>query len=171
MKRVHSWYQLQKDNQGWEKIEPDSVVVDLIADKKWCLDLSYCHDSLRSLLEPHHVSKSQTDFFVVTELELSKFPLEAVFKLIHTRYNHACVGGYVALLSYYLTSNKKYCNLSGSYSENINQVFVDNFDYVNKLENKSCVIDFPIDQVKDGQLIEGANFIFVHPNIRYVLWK
>jgi len=171
MKRLHPWHQLQKDHQGWEHIAPDLFLVDLLSNKDWCLDLTYCHDSLRVLLEPHHVNKAQTDFFIITELELSKLPLDILFRLIRTQYNNSESGGYVALLSYYITSNKKYCDLNGSYSENINKVFVDNFDYVNKLENKSSVIDFPINQIKDGQLLEGTNFLFVHPNIRYLLWK
>jgi hypothetical protein len=107
----------------------------------------------------------------LTDIELGKLPLETFFKLVRKKYNDSKFGGYIAVLSYYLNTNVVRHDLQGSYSENIAQVFSENLSYVNRLENLSSVTDFPINKTKNNVLIEGSNFIFVHPNIRYFLWK
>ena len=115
--------------------------------------------------------KSQVDFFVITDLELSKFPLDMFFKLVEKQYKNSSTGGYIACLSYYINSRKQYAGLGDSYSKNISMVFNQELSFAARLENYSQVFDRPIDPVVNNQLVEGANFIFVHPNIRYFLWK
>jgi hypothetical protein len=171
MKRYHDWYKLQKDFQGWKTIEPDAEVTAIVSQKKWCLNLDYCHSSLKNLLEKYHVPKTKVDFFVITDLELSKLPLDIVFKLITHHYNNSSTGGYIACLSYYLNPRKNYTGLSNSYSTNIDTVFRSALSFVDQIENRSVVTDHPINKLINGQLVEGSNFIFVHPNIRYFLWK
>ena len=94
-----------------------------------------------------------------------------LFKLFRNQYLKSQVGGYIAVLSYYINSKTRYNNLGNSYSKNIEQVFGQGLSFANKIENQSCVTDYPILVTKNGQLLEGSNFIFVHPNIRYLLWK
>lgn len=171
MKRYHDWYKLQKDCQGWDAIQPDVDVVNMVSQNHWCLNLDHCHQSLKSLLEKYHVPKSQVDFFVITDPELSKFPLDIIFKLVEKQYTLSSVGGYMACLSYYLNSRKKYTGLGDSYNQNIKQVFEQELSFAVRVQCHSQVLDRPIDQVVNGQLVEGSNFIFVHPNIRYFLWK
>jgi hypothetical protein len=62
--------------------------------------------------------------------------------------------------------------MSDSYSKNIDFVFRENFSYADHIENYSIVQDYPL-KITDEQdnLIEGSNYIFVHPNIRYFLMK
>jgi hypothetical protein len=171
MKRYSNWYNLQKDFQGWQIIQPDLDVETVVSKNNWCLDLEYCHPSLRELLEKYHIPKSTVDFFVVTELELSKLPLDVFFKLIKRQYENSSTGGYIACLSYYLNCKKSYTDLSNSYSNNINTVFDQELSFATRTENHSVVMDYPINKILNGELIEGSNFIFVHPNIRYFLWK
>jgi hypothetical protein len=171
MKRYHNWYNLQKDFQGWQSIKPDMDVVNIVSQNNWCLDLEYCHASLKQLLRKYHAPKSTVDFFVVTELELSKLPLDLFFKIIKRQYENSSTGGYIACLSYYLNCRKSYAGLGDSYSSNIDIVFREELFFANQIENCSKVTDHPINILSDGNLIEGSNFIFVHPNIRYFLWK
>ena len=171
MKRYHDWYKLQKDFQGWDTIQPDADVVNVVSQNDWCLNLDHCHASLKNLLEKYHVPKPQVDFFVITDLELSKFPLDMFFRLVEKQYKNSLTGGYIACLSYYLNSRKKYAGLTDSYSKNISMVFDQELSFAEQVENHSQVFDRPIAEVVDGQLVEGSNFIFVHPNIRYFLWK
>lgn len=171
MKRNPDWYQLQHDYQGWDEIAPDQILIDFVAGKQWCLNLEYCHDNLKIKLMPHHVEKPTVDFFVTTQLELSKIPLEILFKLFKDQYSKVRVGGYIALLSYYINSKRQYDNLADSYSQNISQVFSQELAFANNIEDHSRIIEFPILVTKNNQLFEGSNFIFVHPNIRYFLWK
>jgi hypothetical protein len=146
-------------------------VANRLKSTNWTLDLSYCHRSLKEMLMPCTTAHQYSDFFVLTDIELGKLPLETFFKLVRKKYNDSKFGGYIAVLSYYLNTNVVRHDLQGSYSENIAQVFSENLSYVNRLENLSSVTDFPINKTKNNVLIEGSNFIFVHPNIRYFLWK
>lgn len=170
MKHI-DWYNLQKKFQGWDDIVPDNNLVKFLSDKKWCLDLTRCHESLQKKLQPYHVNKPKVDFFVTTDIELSKLPLEVLFKLFRTQYTASEIGGYIAVLSYYINCNTRYQNLTDSYKNNIDLIFKKNFSYVQTIENQSCVTEYPIYNIKNDKLIEGSNFIFVHPNIRYFLWK
>lgn len=168
---IEDWYQIQKEYQGWNEILPDYKIIELVAKQSWSLNLKHCHKNLRDKLKPYHVEKSEIDFSVITDIELSKLPLKFIFKMIKNEYQTAKVGVYVALLSYYLNT-PPYNNLpSVPYSENIATVFKQNLSFANQIENKSCVIDNPITKSNCNILIEGSNFIFVHPNIRYFLWK
>lgn len=171
MKRYHDWYKLQKDFQGWQSIKPDMDVVNVVSQNNWCLDLEYCHSSLKELLKKYHVSKSTVDFFVVTEIELSKLPLDLFFKIVKNYYEKSTTGGYMACLSYYLNCRKSYTGLGDSYSNNIDIVFRQEMYFANQIENCSEVTNYPLNKLRNGHLIEGSNFIFVHPNIRYFLWK
>ena len=170
-KRVHNWYQLQQDIQGWNEIKPDQDVVDRLAGKHWNINLSKCHDNLKQKLLPHIVKKSELDFFVITDLEFSKMPLNVLFKYYKDCYKKSKFGIYISVLSYYINSPTKYKHLTDTYSKNIDLIFRENLNFVNRIENVSDVNDWPINIVKDNSLIEGSNFIFVHPNVRYFLWK
>ena len=170
-KRIHNWYQLQQDMQGWGEIKPDQVIVDYLLDKQWSLELSKCHNNLKQKLLPYNVNKSHPDFFIITELELSKIPLDILFKYYRSCYEKSKFGIYISVLSYYINSSTKYKDLTGTYSENIDVIFRKNLNFANRIENLSDVNDWPLYHTKNGQLVEGANFIFVHPNIRYFLWK
>ena len=171
MKRYHDWYNLQKKFQGWDIIQSDTNVVNVVSQSNWCLNLDHCHQSLKNLLEKYHVPKPQVDFFVITDLELSKLPLDIFFKLIEKQYKNSSTGGYIACLSYYINARKQYAGLGDSYSKNISMVFNQELCFADRVENHSEVFDCPIKEVVDGKLVEGSNFIFVHPNIRYFLWK
>jgi hypothetical protein len=171
MKRHHNWYNLQKDFQGWQIIKPDADIRNLVSKNNWCLNLDYCHSSLKELLIQYHVPKSVVDFFVITDLELSKFPLDVFFKLVKHQYENSSIGGYIACLSYYINSRKSYIGLGNSYCDNINTVFQNELYFASRIENCSVVVDYPINKLSGDVLIEGTNFIFVHPNIRYFLWK
>lgn len=172
MKRSHDWYKLQQEYQGWAEIRADYDVLHRVQNQKWSFDIQHCHKSLANLLTTHACTKkTHTDFFVLTDLELSKLPLETLFKIIKFKYEQSSVGGYVAILSYYINNQKRLEKLGDSYPTNIDTVFRENFSYVRKIECVSNIIENPIDVIVDGQLLEGSNFIFVHPNIRYFLWK
>ena len=171
MKRYHNWHNLQRDFQGWQIIQPDLDVEHVVSQNNWCLNLEYCHSSLKEQLKKYHVPKPTMDFFVVTELELSKLPLDIFFKLVKHQYDNSSTGGYIACLSYYLNCRKSYTDLGNSYRDNISMVFDQELSFAMSTENCSAVTDYPINNLLNGELIEGSNFIFVHPNIRYFLWK
>lgn len=171
MKRYHDWYSLQKNFQGWDEIRPDHDVLTKLQDRRWSMDLTHCHENLKRLLREVDVAGDQQDFFIITDLELSKFPLHMFFKIVEKKYQKSRYGGYIAALSYYLNPRRPDHDLSGTYSENIDRVFRSNLHFANKIECVSQVNDDPISIVVDNRLLEGTNFIFVHPNIRYYLWK
>jgi hypothetical protein len=168
---VPDWYKLQQQIHGFSEIQPDQEVIDRLANKNWNIDLTHAHTNLKNKLAPYSVPKSSLDFFVMTDMEISKFPLEMIFKIIKSKFESCTNGGYISLLSYYLVSKTKYPKLTGTYSDNIDTVFRENLKFVTEIEDKSVVIDEPINVVRNGRLYEGNNFIFVHPNIRYWLWK
>lgn len=171
MKRYHNWYKLQQDFQGWKGISPDKVVLDRIREKNWSIDLRYCHFSLQQALANFESKNNRPDFFIMSDLEIGKLPLDVVFKMIKQFYDNSKFGGYIAILSYYLNVRKPDRTLTGSFKQNIETVFSRNLSYVSNLENLSTVNDYPINTLENGVLLEGTNFIFVHPNIRYFLWK
>jgi len=169
-RRNPDWYDLQKKVQGWDEIAPDQKIIDLVADKGWSLDVSRCHDNLKTKLRQFHVDKPHTDFSVITDLELSKLPLPFVIKMIKHYYEKSNIGVYVAMLSYYINSPERF-DLADNYPNNLARVFEMKFNFANSIEDHSCVSDLPINHTHGGALLEGSNFIFVHPNIRYFLWK
>jgi len=171
MKRYHDWYKLQQDFQGWNGITPDETVINRLSDKNWSIDTKHCHLSLKQSLSKFSNETGSSDFFILTDVEIGKLPLDVFFKIVKKKYESSKHGGYIAILSYYLNVKVSDPSLTGSYKENIETVFSNNLSYVSNLENVSDVVDFPINIVVDDELVEGANFIFVHPNIRYFLWK
>lgn len=172
-KRFHDWYKLQKDQQGWTSIPPDRVLAGILAPMNLSLNFDYCHYSIKELLGEFQCMPDKTpDLFVITDIELSKQPLEKLFAFCQDCYNKSNRGVYLATLSYYLSPLFFDKTLSGSYSENIDTVFRRNFSYADRIENLSTVIDYPLTVAhKQGHMIEGSNYIFVHPNIKYFLWK
>jgi hypothetical protein len=172
-KRFHDWYDIQKKMQGWEAIPSDLAVVEKLMPLDITINFDYCHYGLRNLLQDFECpAGDQPDFFIITDLELGKRNLEDLFVLYREYYEKSKAGIYVAALSYYLQTTKTYDNLTGSYSENIDTVFRSNLNFANKVENYSTVMDYPVDAAQlCGTMIEGSNYIFVHPNVKYFLWK
>jgi hypothetical protein len=172
-KRFHDWYKMQKDIQGWDTIPPDDVLASRIAPMELSLNFDYCHYSIKKLLgEFKCKSDQQPDLFIITDIELSKLRFDELFGLYQDCYNKSKRGVYIAALSYYLSPMNFDETLSGSYSENIDTVFRMNCAFADQIENLSTVIDNPLQLAhQQGHMIEGNNYIFVHPNIKYFLWK
>jgi hypothetical protein len=47
-KRYHDWYKLQKDYQGWQNINPDMVVTEILQPLNLKINFDYCHVSFIS---------------------------------------------------------------------------------------------------------------------------
>jgi hypothetical protein len=167
IKRNHDWYELQKVNQKWDLLEIDKFVFNKIPNN-FSVNVKYAHSSLKNLY--NNLDKNN-DFYIISDLSISKFPLENIIKIIKKLYNLSNFGVYVSLLSYYITPKKNLSDLPDSYEESLKIYFEEKFSFANKIENYSVVSDNPLNLLKNNHLIEGANFIFVHPNIRYFLWK
>jgi hypothetical protein len=172
-KRYHDWYKLQKDAQGWENINPDTVVAEKLKSMDLTINFDYCHYGLRNMLvEFECESTAQPDFYIITDLELSKKPLSELFDFYHDCYKKSQVGIYLAALSYYLEPDVVDPTLQGPYSKNIVTVFEKKLNFATHIENFSTVMDYPtVVAGQEGIMREGANYIFVHPNVRYFLWK
>lgn len=172
-KRFHDWYKLQKEHQGWDNIHPDVVVAEKLRPMNLSINFDYCHYSLKDMLsEFEHTSESNPDFYIITDIELSKKPFSELFALYRECYNKSIKGIYIAALSYYLEPDCVDPRLTGPYSKNIDTVFRKNLSYASQVEEYSTVMDYPLLVAnKQGTMIEGRNFIFVHPNIKYFLWK
>ncbi len=172
-KRFHDWYDIQKKVQGWHAIPADIAVVEKLLPMKLSINFDYCHYGLKNLLREFECAPDiRPDFFIITDLELGKRRLDDLFSLYQKCYENSKVGIYIAALSYYLEPRKIYPDLAGSYSKNIDTVFRSELSFVNVIENYSTIIDYPVDVAnQQGRMVEGANYIFVHPNIKYFLWK
>lgn len=171
-KRNHDWYKLQKDyNLFSNAIPADVAVFNRLKHKNWNINFAHAHYALRDLFGGTSF-ESAYDFAIITDIELSKQNLSDVVQLIKKLYDQSLHGVYIALLSYYIVPDKLRPELVGTYSENLEQVLQEMFKFSHKQENLSTVYDYPL-QTRwiDGRLDEGANFIFVHPNIKYYLWK
>jgi hypothetical protein len=164
---------MQKDVQGWISIPPDTVLANTVAPLDLSLNFDYSHYSIKQLLGAFEcIPGQQPDLYVITDIELSKLRLEELFTFYQDCYNKSKRGIYVAALSYYLSPLNFDETLLGTYSENIDTVFRMNCSFADRIDNLSTVIDYPL-QVAHQQhyMIEGSNYIFVHPNIKYFLWK
>jgi hypothetical protein len=172
-KRHHDWYKLQKDYQGWQNINPDMVVTEILQPLNLKINFDYCHYGLKDMLNTYQcVNDEIADFYIITDIELSKKPLSELFSLYRNCYNKSRVGIYIAALSYYLESDIVVPLINDAYSKTISEVFKKNLDFATRIEEYSTVIDYPIAVANsNGSMIEGANYIFVHPNIKYFLWK
>ena len=164
------WYHLQKKIQGWNEISADQGILDLVESNDWCVDVSYAHDNLRRRLA-HRIS-CRPDFFVVSHLQLGKLPIETITDIVRQQFDSARCGGYVALLSYYLNSIRRYDCMGDTYSQTIDLVLRQLWEFSPGIENVSTMTDYPIlNALRHERLIEGTNFLFVHGNVRYFLWK
>jgi hypothetical protein len=172
-KRYHDWYKLQKDAQGWKNLNPDIVVAEKLKSMDLTINFDYCHYGLRNMLVEFECdSTTQPDFYIITDLELSKKSLPELFDFYHDCYKKSRVGIYLAALSYYLEPDIVDPTLQGPYSKNIANVFEKKLNFATQIENFSTVMDYPIIVANQEKIMrEGANYIFVHPNIRYFLWK
>ena len=172
-KRFHDWFKMQKDIQGWTAIPPDIALANILAPMDLSLNFDYCHYSIKRLLSAFECAPDQQpDLYVITDIELSKHRLEELFILYQDCYNKSKCGIYVAALSYYISPLSFDETLPGTYSENIDTVFRKNCSFADRIENLSTVIDYPLQLAHEqGYMIEGSNYIFVHPNIKYFLWK
>jgi len=172
-KRFHDWYKMQKDVQGWNNIPADITLANILAPMDLSLNFDYCHYSIKQLLGIFEcMPDQQPDLYIITDIELSKLRLEELFSFYQDCYNKSNRGIYIAALSYYLSPINFDETLSGTYSKNIDAVFRKNCLFANRIENLSTVIDYPLQLAhQQGYMLEGANYIFVHPNIKYFLWK
>lgn len=172
-KRFHDWYKMQKNQQGWENIPSDIDLANILVPMSLSLNFDYCHYSIKQLLgEFECTPNQQPDLYVITDIELSKLRLEELFALYQDCYNKSLRGIYIAALSYYLSPLNFDETLIGSYSENIDTVFRRNCLFADRIDNLSTVIDYPLQLAHEqGYMVEGSNYIFVHPNIKYFLWK
>lgn len=172
-KRYHDWYRIQQEVQRWKSIPPDLAVAEKLIPMSLTINFDYCHYGLKNLLLDFECPPGERpDFYVVTELELGKKPLEQLFEFYRELYENSRVGIYIATLSYYINVDRLYPDLTAPYSKNIDLVFRQNLSFADNIENASTVIDFPlIEAEKENFLVEGSNYIFVHPNIKYWLWK
>ena len=172
-KRFHDWYKMQKDVQGWNTIPPDTVLADILAPMDLSLNFDYCHYSIKQLLNAFECTPGQQpDLYVITDIELSKLRFAELFSLYQDCYSKSKRGIYIAALSYYLAPMSFDETLAGTYSENIDAVFRNNCSFAARIENLSTVIDYPLQLAhQQGYMLEGNNYIFVHPNIKYFLWK
>lgn len=172
IKRIEDWYKLQKDYGSLDQIPADLFVYKQICDYNWKINFKHCHYSLQNMFKDNTSYNKDYDFGIITDIELSKLKLNQLIKLVKHMYTESKYGIYFSALSYYLNPNNTDKNLSGMYSQNINTVFLELLNFVDRIENYSEVYDYPL-QTRwiNNELHEGANFIFVHPNIRYFLWK
>lgn len=162
------WYKLQKSYHNFDAITPDIELYNRIIDKKASVDLTRSHDSLRHLLRDMPKGR---DIIVISNVEISKLPLEKIITYVKNCYINCQFGVYVSLLSYYITPSVVDSQLPHNYSHACSKYFNNAFDFANQIENLSCITDYPIYNSVDNHLKEGSNFLFVHPNIRYWLWK
>jgi hypothetical protein len=164
---------MQKDVQGWNNILPDKVLANILAPMDLSLNFDYSHYSIKQLLGMFEcMPDQQPDLYIITDIELSKLCLEELFAFYQDCYNKSKRGIYVAALSYYLSPLNFDDTLPGTYSENIDTVFRMNCSFADRIDNLSTVIDHPLQLAhQQGHMIEGSNYIFVHPNIKYLLWK
>jgi hypothetical protein len=173
VKRVHDWYKLQKDVGSLTSIPQDKRIYDRLKHKDWKINFKFCHDGLKQMFEQKGKDNDKNyDFALITDIELSKKKLSEFKSIAKMLYTDSRYGIYVSALSYYLNPDKHDTSLSGSYSENISKVFHELFSFADRVEDESEVHDFPLKTNRiNGILQEGANYIFVHPNIRFYLWK
>lgn len=170
--RYPDWYKLQKDIQGWEYIPADFALANKLIDMNLTINFDYCHNGLKELLPGCETNSDQPDFFIITDIELSKMPLTNLVDLCKECYIRSNVGIYISILSYYLNPQFVRPDLPESHPESIDLVLRELFSFSNRIENWSEIMEFPIEEAnRVGKMIEGSNFIFVHPNIRYFLWK
>lgn len=168
IKKPVDWYNLQKKFQGWDEIDPDQKIITIVKDLKLSVDTKFAHLNLKNKL---NFAKKGSDLILLTDMELSKISFETLLKIIRAKYKESGKCLYFSLSSYYLNPKNKNKSLSESYQKSIEELFAKELFYVTKIENLSIVNDYPIKNFKDKKLLEGSNFIFVHPNIRYFLWK
>jgi hypothetical protein len=172
-KRFPDWYKLQKDVQGWDSISPDMLLANRLAQCSLTINFDYCHYGLKNILKDFECPVNQRpDFYIITDIELSKKSLSELFGLYQECYEKSKVGIYIAALSYYLEPDQVFDNLTESYSKNIDTVFREHLRFAHTIEDWSTVIDYPVEVAnKEGIFREGSNYIFVHPNVKYFLWK
>ena len=172
VKRIDDWYKLQKDYGTLTEIPADLMVYHQIHKHNWKINFEHCHYGLQNLFNDTTSYTEDYDFAIITDIELSKLKLSQLVDLVKNMYTNSRHGVYFSALSYYLNPDITDKQLCGDYSENIDTVFSKLFAFADQIEEYSEVYDYPLQTrwIKN-KLHEGANYIFVHPNIRYFLWK
>lgn len=170
--RYPDWYKLQKDMQGWEYIPSDFALANRLSEMNLKINFDYCHYGLKDLLPGTETDSDQPDFFILTDIELSKTRLENLVEFYRECYDRSKVGIYISILSYYLSPTIVRPDLPESYPASIDIMIRELCSFAGRIENWSEVVEFPVEEAnRVGEMIEGTNYIFVHPNIRYFLWK
>ena len=94
-KRYHDWYRVQQRAQGWNSVPADLAVAEKLRPMALKINFDYCHYGLKSLLQEFECpAAQQPDFYIVTELELGKKPLEQLFDFYRGLYENSRVGMY-----------------------------------------------------------------------------
>lgn len=160
-----NWYRTQQKVLGFTEIFADAELMRRIGDRS--VNLTYAHNNLKQKL--HHIGN---DIALITDIDVSKkIYVDDIVKLVRRQYDLVNVGVYVSLLSYWITPRKTDKSLPESYADSIKIYFNKQFDFAKKIEDVSICNDDSMRINESGRLEEGSNFIFVHPNIRYWLWK
>lgn len=170
------WKELQKKMCWFEDIKADAIIKQFVdSHPSATFDVEWAAPDIKKYVEANAAVGS--DFFIITNREFSKNSLPRIEEIIHQKMAAASIGGYVALLSYYLNWTGKDVDktLPDLMSKAVD-CWVNKFPY--RVDNVSQVNDYPIyksDSVNYRDtargLYEGKNFLFSHPNVRFWLWK
>lgn len=175
-KREYDWKELQKKMCWFQDIKADATIKQFVnSNPNLTFDVEWASPDIRKYVE--HNASCGPDFFIITDREFSKKTLAEIEQVIHEKMANATVGGYVAVLSYYLNWINETVDktLPDPMSRAVDS-WINKFPY--QTQNVSQVNDYPIyrydsaDYRPNGQgLYEGKNFLFSHPNVRFWLCK
>lgn len=160
-----NWYRLQQLYIGFDEISADGEVLRRVSN--YSVNTDFAHNNLKE-----KIHNTGHDIALITDINVSKkLPVEHIIKLVKRLYEQSSVGVYVSLLSYWITPQHTDKSLPESYTDSIKIYFDKQFNFANKVEDVSICDDNSMRVNEHKVMEEGQNFIFVHPNIRYWLWK
>jgi len=174
--KVKDWKELQRELCHFNDIRADADLKRFI-DKQQHLtfDTDWAAPDIKNYAIEH--AKKGTDFFIITDREFGKRSLKDIETILHSKMSNATLGGYFAILSYYLNwcDERVDKNLPESLNLSVNR-WIKTLGY--RFDDVSQIIDYPILTYDTAYysptsrgLLEGKNFLFSHPNIRVWLWK
>jgi len=147
----------------------------ILANKNFVYNIEYAGTDIQLFIQKHNIKSSldNYDFYIIIDFEFSKLPLEKIECGIRRLHGHASIGGYIAIQSFFINynSNKIYAEFPNSYDSSITY-WIETVLKIQNYSNESLPLDNPLlRKTKDGELISGSDFMYVHGNIRFWTWK
>lgn len=174
---TRDWRYYQLSLLGADEIDVDHRLKSFV--RRHCdlaYDVSWAHPQLAQFVhENARVAHDDFDYFLITDLEFGKLPVNEIMRTIRDLYDRSRAGGYFSMQSYYFNWTNDPAYVYPDLDDDADvaaEQWIKQKLAIYSFTNESLVIKQPLNNIDSrGRVIAGVDFMYTHGNMRFWLWK